>query len=166
MPSAAQIPGCQRDEESTCSPTPPSYIGSGASVLDVVLLACTGPVVAALTAQRVFWGPTRPRSGYRSPGDQRAGHTAGCDRRAGVRSVPAAQHARGLPNSLRSGSACATSEVRVGRTALPARRRAATDAAASSSAVTLVFAAQAKVPGDADRPANIVCWRSPMLDPP
>jgi hypothetical protein len=27
---------------------------------DVVLLACTGPVVAALTAQRVFWGRTRP----------------------------------------------------------------------------------------------------------
>ena len=27
---------------------------------DVVLLACTGPVVAALTALRVFWGPTRP----------------------------------------------------------------------------------------------------------
>lgn len=26
----------------------------------VVLLACTGPVVAALTAQRVFWGRTRP----------------------------------------------------------------------------------------------------------
>ncbi|HEY6682164.1 MAG TPA: DUF6716 putative glycosyltransferase, partial [Propionibacteriaceae bacterium] len=27
---------------------------------DVVLLACTGPVVAALTAQRVFEGRTRP----------------------------------------------------------------------------------------------------------
>jgi Putative glycosyltransferase (DUF6716) len=27
---------------------------------DVVLLACTGPVVAALTAQKVFWGSTRP----------------------------------------------------------------------------------------------------------
>ena len=27
---------------------------------DVVLLACTGPVVAALTVQRVFWGRTRP----------------------------------------------------------------------------------------------------------
>jgi hypothetical protein len=27
---------------------------------DVVLLACTGPVVAALTAQRAFWGHTRP----------------------------------------------------------------------------------------------------------
>ena len=27
---------------------------------DVVLLACTGPVVAALTAQKVFWGRTRP----------------------------------------------------------------------------------------------------------
>jgi hypothetical protein len=27
---------------------------------EVVLLACTGPVVAALTVQRVFWGPTRP----------------------------------------------------------------------------------------------------------
>jgi hypothetical protein len=27
---------------------------------DVVLLACTGPVVAALTAQRAFWGRTRP----------------------------------------------------------------------------------------------------------
>jgi hypothetical protein len=27
---------------------------------DAVLLACTGPVVAALTAQRVFWGRTRP----------------------------------------------------------------------------------------------------------
>jgi hypothetical protein len=27
---------------------------------DVVLLACTGPVVAALTARRVFWGGTRP----------------------------------------------------------------------------------------------------------
>jgi hypothetical protein len=26
----------------------------------VVLLACTGPVVAALTAQKVFWGRTRP----------------------------------------------------------------------------------------------------------
>ena len=27
---------------------------------DVVLLACTGPVVATLTAHRVFWGPNRP----------------------------------------------------------------------------------------------------------
>jgi hypothetical protein len=27
---------------------------------DVVLLACTGPVVAALTARRVFWGRNRP----------------------------------------------------------------------------------------------------------
>jgi Putative glycosyltransferase (DUF6716) len=27
---------------------------------DVVLLACTGPVVAALTVQRVFWGSARP----------------------------------------------------------------------------------------------------------
>ena len=27
---------------------------------DVVLFACTGPVVATLTAQRVFWGRTRP----------------------------------------------------------------------------------------------------------
>ena len=27
---------------------------------DVVLLACTGPVVAALTVQRVFWGRARP----------------------------------------------------------------------------------------------------------
>ena len=27
---------------------------------DVVLLACTGPVVAALSVQRVFWGRTRP----------------------------------------------------------------------------------------------------------
>src|SRR4249920_3604672 len=27
---------------------------------DIVLLACTGPVVAALTAQRVFWGYQRP----------------------------------------------------------------------------------------------------------
>src|SRR5688572_554122 len=27
---------------------------------DVVLLACTGPVVAALTVRRVFWGSTRP----------------------------------------------------------------------------------------------------------
>jgi hypothetical protein len=27
---------------------------------DVVLLACTGPVVAALAAQRVFWGRNRP----------------------------------------------------------------------------------------------------------
>lgn len=27
---------------------------------DVVLLACTGPVVATLTAQKVFWGRARP----------------------------------------------------------------------------------------------------------
>jgi hypothetical protein len=52
---------------------------------DVVLLACTGPVVATLTAQRVFWGRTRPvlvagLPGISVPASRRAVTSrAGCD---------------------------------------------------------------------------------------
>ena len=51
----------------------------------MVLLACTGPVVAALTAQRVFWGRTRPvlvagLPGISVPATRRAVTSrAGCD---------------------------------------------------------------------------------------
>jgi hypothetical protein len=59
MPSAAQI---------RAASTRPVEVLTNAALVrrirtwcpDVVLLACTGPVVAALTAQRVFWGRGRP----------------------------------------------------------------------------------------------------------
>jgi len=59
MPSAAQI--------RTVSSRPVEVLSNAVLARrirlecpDVVLLACTGPVVAALTVQRVFWGRTRP----------------------------------------------------------------------------------------------------------
>jgi hypothetical protein len=59
MPSQAQI--------RTASRRPVEILSHAALVRrirrerpDVVLLACTGPVVAALTAQRALWGPNRP----------------------------------------------------------------------------------------------------------
>jgi hypothetical protein len=46
---------------------------------DIVLLACTGSVVATLTGQRVFWDPRRPVLGHRPPRNQRASDPSGGD---------------------------------------------------------------------------------------
>jgi hypothetical protein len=59
MPSAAQIRAASnRPVEVLTHAALVRRIRTGFP--DVVLLACTGPVVAALTAQKVFWGRTRP----------------------------------------------------------------------------------------------------------
>jgi hypothetical protein len=59
MPSAAQV------QAASCRPAEIlTYAGVVRRIRlerpDIVLLACTGPVIAALTAQRLFRGPTRP----------------------------------------------------------------------------------------------------------
>jgi hypothetical protein len=59
MPSAAQIRATSnRPVEVLTHAALIRRIRTGCP--DVVLLACTGPVVAALTAQKMFWGRTRP----------------------------------------------------------------------------------------------------------
>jgi Putative glycosyltransferase (DUF6716) len=76
MPSAAQIQAaCARRVEVLSRAEVARRIRRECP--DIVLLACTGPVVAALTAQRVFWGYKRPvlvtgRPGISVPATRRA----------------------------------------------------------------------------------------------
>jgi hypothetical protein len=116
---------------------------------DVVLLACTGPVVAALTVQRVFWGSARPvlvtgLPGISVPATSRAVTSrAACDlfllhskrevvdfAAIGARAVP------GLIFGLAS------------LPFLPAAAQTPEPVADDQLAPNLVFAAQAKVPAE------------------
>lgn len=122
---------------------------------EVVLLACTGPVVAALTDHRVFWGPRRPvlvtgLPGISVPATRRAVTArAACDlfllhskREVAEFAEIAARHASRLSFGLAA------------LPFLPARTSKAT--AASQLGNLLVFAAQAKVPVARGDRENIV----------
>jgi Putative glycosyltransferase (DUF6716) len=118
---------------------------------DVVLLACTGPVVATLTAQRVFWGRNRPvlvtgLPGISVPATHRAVATrAACDLFV--------LHSKREVAEFGDIAASQAPRLAFGLASLPyllnRLPRLVTD---SSLKYRLVFAAQAKVPTErADR---------------
>jgi hypothetical protein len=150
MPSAAQI--------RTASSRPVEVL-SHTSVLrrirnecpDVVLLACTGPVVATLTAQRAFWGRNRPvlvtgMPGISVPATDRAVATrAACDLFL--------LHSKREVAEFRDIAAAQAPRLAFGLASLPfLLHRLPTLVTDSSLKYHLVFAAQAKVPAErADR---------------
>jgi hypothetical protein len=122
---------------------------------DVVLLACTGPVVAALTAHRVFWGFNRPvlitgLPGISVPATERAVATrAACDLFV--------VHSK---REIAEFEACAASQaprLACGLASLPfLLNHSPTTVADSGHEHHLVFAAQAKVPADRVNQAQIL----------
>ena len=144
MPSAAQIRAASRRRVDVLS---------NAAVIrrirrecpDIVLLACTGPVVAALTAQRVFWGRTRPvlvtgLPGISVPATRRAVTArAACDLFL--------LHSKREVSEFAEIGARHAPRLKFGLAALPfLPTLASTSKAASQLGNDLVFAAQAKVP--------------------
>jgi putative glycosyltransferase DUF6716 len=112
---------------------------------DVILLACTGPVVAALTAHRVFWGRSRPvlatgLPGISVPATRRAVTArAECD-------LFLLHSKREVAEFTVIGARCAP-RLTFGLAAMPfLPPRTSTSTAASRLGNHLVFAAQAKVP--------------------
>jgi hypothetical protein len=144
MPSMAQIQGAsQRRVE----------VLSHAAVIrrirrerpDLILLACTGPVVAALTAQRVFWCRSRPvlvtgLPGISVPATRRAVTArAACD-------LFLLHSKREVAEFTEIGARYAP-QITFGLAAMPfLPPRTSKTAAASRLGRHLVFAAQAKVP--------------------
>ena len=144
MPSAAQIQAGSRRRVDVLSHAAVIRRIRG-DCPDMVLLACTGPVVAALTAQRMFWGRTRPvlvtgLPGISVPATRRAVTArSACDlfvlhskREIAEFTEIAARHAPRLKFGLAA------------LPFLPASRPKSTAAAQLGN--DLVFAAQAKVP--------------------
>lgn len=112
---------------------------------DVVLLACTGPVVAALTAHRVFWGRNRPvlitgLPGISVPATKRAVATrAACDLFV--------VHSKREIAEFGAFAASQAPRLACGLASLPfLLNRSPTPVADSTHQDHLVLAAQAKVP--------------------
>jgi hypothetical protein len=122
---------------------------------DVVLLACTGPVVAALTAQRVFWGRTRPvlvtgLPGISVPATSRAvSLRAACD-------LFLLHSKREVAEFTQIGARRAP-RLLFGLARLPFLPARTPEAVADAQpGIDLVFAAQAKVPVDRARREQIL----------
>lgn len=144
MPSRAQI--------GASSSRPVEVVSFGALVRrirrecpDVVLLACTGPVVAALTAHRVFWRRNRPvlitgLPGISVPASKRAVATrAACDLFV--------VHSKREIAEFGAFAASQAPRLACGLASLPfLLNRSPTPVAGSAREHHLVFAAQAKVP--------------------
>jgi Putative glycosyltransferase (DUF6716) len=144
MPSEAQI--------RAASSRPVEVLSFGALVRrirrdcpDVVLLACTGPVVTALTAHRVFWRRNRPvlitgLPGISVPATKRAvAARAACDLFV--------VHSKREIADFRAFAASQAPRLACGLASLPfLLNRSPTPVADSAHRHHLVFAAQAKVP--------------------
>jgi hypothetical protein len=144
MPSEAQIRAASR--------RPVEVLSFGALVRrirrecpDVVLLACTGPVVTALTAHRVFWRRNRPvlitgLPGISVPATKRAvAARAACDLFV--------VHSKREIADFRAFAASQAPRLACGLASLPfLLNRSPTPVADSAHRHHLVFAAQAKVP--------------------
>ena len=115
---AAQIPSAA-DGRPRVVETGRSSTGSGRGPTSV-LLACTGPVVAALAAARLFCEPLRPGAGHGTARHQRAGHRRAVLRRGAtsssctaIGSEPSSPHCR-LRHTSESGWQRCRSSVRAG----------------------------------------------------